>query len=70
MARRLALAWGVHAVHAEDATNVEDMVEKAVAAARAEGYVVPHLALAVVAGVPFGQTGTTNLMRIVWPDTL
>jgi len=29
VARRLALAWGVHAVHAEDATNVEDMVEKA-----------------------------------------
>jgi pyruvate kinase len=67
VARRLALAWGVHAVHAEDATNVEDMVDKAVRAARREGFVEPDKALAIVAGVPFGQTGTTNLMRIVWP---
>jgi len=68
VARRLALAWGVHAVHAEDATNVEDMVEKAVRAAQSEGFVEPGHAMAIVAGVPFGQSGTTNLMRIVWPE--
>jgi len=68
VARRLALAWGVHAVHAEDATNVEDMVEKAVRAAQGEGFVEPGCAMAIVAGVPFGQSGTTNLMRIVWPE--
>ena len=68
VARRLALAWGVHAVHAEDATNVEDMVEKALRAAQSEGFVEPGRALAIVAGVPFGQSGTTNLMRIVWPE--
>ncbi len=66
VARRLALAWGVHAVHAEDATNVEDMVRKAVHAAHREGFVEADKAIAIVAGVPFGQTGTTNLMRIVW----
>ena len=68
VARRLALAWGVHAVHAEDATNVEDMVNKAMRAAINEGFVEPGKAVAIVAGVPFGQSGTTNLMRIVWPD--
>lgn len=68
IARRLALAWGVHAVHAEDATNVEDMVEKAVRAAHTEGFVESGKALAIVAGVPFGQSGSTNLMRIVWPE--
>jgi pyruvate kinase len=67
VARKLALVWGVHAVHAEDATDVEDMVEKAVRAAHAEGFVEPGKAMAIVAGVPFGQSGTTNLMRIVWP---
>jgi pyruvate kinase len=70
VARRLALAWGVHAVHAEDATNVEDMVEKAVRAAHSEGFVEPGKAIAIVAGVPFGQSGSTNLMRIVWPGQM
>ncbi|MGE5523182.1 MAG: pyruvate kinase [Rhodospirillaceae bacterium] len=70
VARRLALAWGVHAVHAEDATNVEDMVQKAVRAAHAEGFIEPGKPIAIVAGVPFGQSGTTNLMRIVWPEQM
>jgi pyruvate kinase len=70
VARRLALAWGIHAVHAEDATNVEDMVQKAVRAAHAEGFVEPGKPIAIVAGVPFGQSGTTNLMRIVWPEQM
>ena len=70
VARRLALAWGVHPVHAEDATNVEDMVQKAVRTAHAEGFVDASQPVAIVAGVPFGQSGTTNLMRIVWPEQM
>lgn len=66
-ARQLALLWGVHSRECADALNVEDMVEKAQIAARAEGCAV-GLPLVVVAGMPFGTPGSTNLLRVVWPQ--
>lgn len=64
-ARRLVLAWGVHSVHTEDAISVEDMVAKAVRIAALEGYAAPDRPLLIVAGMPFGTPGSTNLLRIV-----
>jgi pyruvate kinase len=64
-ARRLVLAWGVHAVHTEDADSVEDMVAKATAIAERDGFAVPGQPLLVIAGMPFGTAGSTNLLRIV-----
>lgn len=64
-ARRLVLAWGVHSVHTEDAISVEDMVAKATRIAAAEGYAAPDRPLLIVAGMPFGTPGSTNLLRIV-----
>jgi len=64
-ARRLVLAWGVHSVHTEDAADVEDMVAKATAIAEAGRFAAPGQALLVIAGMPFGVPGSTNLLRIV-----
>lgn len=64
-ARRLALVWGVRAVCVRDAENVEDMVEKARAACVRLGLYSPGRAIVVVAGIPFGVPGSTNLMRLV-----
>jgi pyruvate kinase len=64
-ARRLVFAWGVHSVHTEDAADVEDMVAKATAIAEAGRFAAPGQPLLVIAGMPFGVPGSTNLLRIV-----
>ena len=63
-ARRLALLWGVHCVHTDDATGFADMVEKACTQALAAGHAAPDERIVITAGVPFGTPGTTNALRI------
>ncbi len=63
-ARRLALAWGVHSLHVEDAASVEQMSAMAGQLARREGFAAAGEAYVAIAGLPFGTPGTTNLMRI------
>ncbi len=64
VARRLALAWGVHAVVAEDATGMTDAVNRAMRLARDEGLAKHGCSIVVAAGMPFGQSGTTNALRV------
>jgi len=66
IARRLALAWGVHSVRTEDATDFVDMTEHACEIARAESFAGPGDRLVITAGVPFGTPGSTNTLRIAW----
>ncbi|HMV40344.1 pyruvate kinase [Plasticicumulans sp.] len=63
-ARRLTLVWGVTPVHGEDIHDVAEMVEHAKRAAVAHGYAGPGDRLAIVAGMPFAQPGTTNLLHL------
>ncbi len=66
MARRLALAWGVRCVHGGDASDFHDMAERARRAAVAGGHAAEGDRLAIVAGVPFGTPGATNLLHIAY----
>ncbi|HTH99255.1 MAG TPA: pyruvate kinase [Stellaceae bacterium] len=63
-ARRMAIAWGVHPVVGKDANSMTDAVEKALRVAYAEGFADHGETVVVTAGVPFGQSGTTNALRI------
>ena len=64
-ARRLALVWGVHStVIDHDVKDVDEMVDAACRTAFTEGFAGPGDQLAIAAGMPFGQPGTTNLLRI------
>jgi pyruvate kinase len=65
-ARRLALAWGVHALVTKDAANVDDMAERACRIAHTEGFAEPGQRVIIVAGVPFGTPGATNMIRIAF----
>ena len=65
-ARRLTLAWGVHAVHGKDAKNFADMVQRAVRVAREEEIAHDGQRLVITAGVPFGTPGATNILRIAY----
>jgi pyruvate kinase len=67
-ARRLALLWGAHCVHAPDIKNFGDMVQRAVRVAQREQIAGPGQRLVITAGVPFGTPGSTNILRIAWVD--
>jgi pyruvate kinase len=68
-ARRLAIVWGVHSVITEDAQDVDDMAERATTIARKEGFAGPGERIIIVAGVPFGSPGATNLVRIAYIES-
>ena len=63
-ARRLALVWGVHPVPFEEVHDVAEMVEHAARAALTLGFGRAGDAVVVIAGVPFGQRGSTNLLHV------
>lgn len=65
-ARQLALVWGVYPTVAEDAKNVDDMADRAARIAGTEGFGVPGDRVIIVAGVPFGTPGATNMVRIAY----
>ena len=63
-ARRLAVVWGVHAVVTPVTHSMTETVAKAVRVAMTEGFAVPGENVVVIAGMPFGQAGTTNALRV------
>jgi len=64
--RRLAAVWGVHCVVTEDAHDQDDMVERACRIAFKEGFAKAGQRVIVVAGVPLGTPGATNMLRIAY----
>jgi pyruvate kinase len=68
--RKLSVVWGVHCVVAEDARDQDDMVSRAGRIAFRDGFVRAGQRVIIVAGVPLGIPGTTNMVRIasVGPD--
>jgi pyruvate kinase len=61
---RLAVVWGVHSLHSTEAPDVNTMTDLACRAALQEGFAGTGDYVIIAAGVPFGQSGTTNLLRI------
>src|SRR3984957_8746974 len=68
--RKLSVVWGVHCVVAEDAKDLDDMVSRAGSIAFRDGFARAGQRVIIVAGVPLGTPGTTNMVRIasVGPD--
>ena len=63
-ARRLAIAWGVHAVHMPDQQRFSAVVQRATEIARAEQFAGPGDKVVITAGVPMGTPGSTNVLRV------
>lgn len=64
VSRKLALAWGVHTVHVEDPQDLRQLAPMATEVARTQGFVQAGQPVVILAGVPFGESGTTNMLRI------
>ena len=67
-ARKLAMAWGMHCVLTSDPENQAAMVRKACRIAFDEGFAKAGEGVIIVAGVPLGSPGTTNMVRIAHLD--
>jgi pyruvate kinase len=64
--RKLSLVWGIHCVVAEDARDQDDMVVRACQIAVRDGFAKAGQRVIVVAGVPLGTPGATNMMRVAF----
>jgi pyruvate kinase len=65
-ARQLTLVWGVHSVVTKDASDIDDMASRACKFAVREKFAKLGDRIIVVAGVPFGTPGATNMVRIAF----
>jgi pyruvate kinase len=64
--RKLAVVWGVHCIVAEDARDLDDMVDRACRLAFREGFAKAGQRIIIVAGIPLGTPGATNMVRIAF----
>ncbi len=64
-ARRSGLMWGVHAVQTRDVGDFEEMVAKAKRMALRHQLAIGGERIIIMAGVPFGTPGSTNVLHVV-----
>ncbi len=64
-ARRMGLLWGVHAVHSRDVASFEEMVEKGKRMALRHQIAKGGDRIVLMAGIPFGTAGSTNVLHVV-----
>lgn len=63
-ARKLVLAWGVAPFVVEKPASTDEMMSLAGTVAKESGYAQDGDTIIISAGVPVGEKGTTNLMKI------
>src|SRR5690348_4547512 len=64
-ARRMGLLWGVHAVHSRDVSSFEEMVDKGKRMALRHRIAKGGDRIVLMAGIPFGTAGSTNVLHVV-----
>lgn len=64
-ARQLAWLWGSTSMRSDDISSYDEMVSHAVHHAKDSGLAKDGDCIVVVAGVPFGKSGSTNNLRVV-----
>lgn len=65
VARQLSLVWGVYPIVVDRVKGTDEMVEASVSNVKKAGLVKAGERIVIAAGVPFGQPGNTNLIRVV-----
>ncbi|MEM7618062.1 MAG: pyruvate kinase [Pseudomonadota bacterium] len=63
-ARRLVLSFGVRTMHITDVNSFAETVESAIELVSQKGYAQKGDKIVLTAGVPFGVSGSTNVLRI------
>jgi len=63
-ARHMCLVWGVRPIISTDAKDPQEMVEIARNLTREKEIAESGDTIVITAGVPFGNAGSTNILRI------
>lgn len=64
VARQLSIVWGVYPIVIQEATETDELIERAIVGALAEDYVEEGDLTVVTAGIPLGVSGTSNLIKV------
>ncbi|WP_024613923.1 pyruvate kinase [Clostridium sp. Ade.TY] len=64
VAKQLAFSWGVYAMVSDRMESTDEMMEKSVEIAKGNGFVKAGDTVVMAAGVPVGEVGATNLMKV------
>ncbi|OIQ95110.1 pyruvate kinase [mine drainage metagenome] len=64
VARQTSLVWGAHSVVVHEVHSFAEMVAVAVRVAHEQGFAQWREQVVITAGVPFGTSGTTNILRV------
>lgn len=62
--RKMSLVWGVTSMLGEKASSTDEMLDRTVDIAVKTGFVKRGDLVIITAGVPVGETGTTNLLKV------
>ncbi len=63
-ARRLALVWGLNTTITDEPANGDNLIDLSVKTAKDVGLAGCNKDLVIVAGIPFGVKGSTNMVRV------
>jgi len=64
ISRQLTLAWGVHPIIGRQAKSTDEMLDVAIDKGLSSGLLNRGSKVIITAGVPVGESGTTNLMKV------
>ncbi|MDQ5983546.1 MAG: Pyruvate kinase [Eubacteriales bacterium SKADARSKE-1] len=62
--RQMNLLWGVTPILMKEKNNTDELIENIVNSAQSEGLISHGDLVVLTAGVPFGNSGTTNLLKV------
>jgi pyruvate kinase len=64
VARQMSLVWGAHSVVVPEVHSFSEMVAVALRVSHEQGFAQWRDQIVITAGVPFGTSGTTNILRV------
>ncbi|GAE34116.1 pyruvate kinase [Halalkalibacter akibai] len=62
--RKLNLVWGVYPIQGRHCTSTDEMFDSTISTALESGSIKQGDLVVITAGVPVGETGTTNIMKV------
>lgn len=63
--RKMSLMWGVQSMHVDKKETEEELFAEAIRVSKENGYIKSGDRVVIVAGVPLGKVGSTNMIRVV-----
>lgn len=64
VAKQLAFSWGIYSIVSDRLESTDEMMDKSVEIAKENGFVQNGDIVVIAAGVPVGEVGATNLMKV------